>query len=66
MSYWNDERNDVLKALWKDGLSASQIAGKLGGVSRNAVIGKIHRLGLEGRAKPAAPRRTNPLIGPGA
>lgn len=47
---WNDERVDVLKKLWSDGLSASQIASRLGGVTRNAVIGKVHRLGLSGRA----------------
>ena len=47
---WNDERVDALKKLWADGLSASQIAGRLGGVTRNAVIGKVHRLGLAGRA----------------
>src|SRR5262245_727228 len=47
---WNDERVDTLKKLWSDGLSASQIAGRLGGVTRNAVIGKVHRLGLAGRA----------------
>jgi GcrA cell cycle regulator len=47
---WNDERVEALKKLWADGLSASQIAGRLGGVTRNAVIGKVHRLGLAGRA----------------
>ena len=47
---WNDERVELLKKLWADGLSASQIAGRLGGVTRNAVIGKVHRLGLSGRA----------------
>ncbi len=47
---WNDERVDLLKKLWSEGLSASQIAGRLGGVTRNAVIGKVHRLGLAGRA----------------
>ena len=47
---WNDERVEALKKLWSDGLSASQIAGRLGGVTRNAVIGKVHRLGLAGRA----------------
>jgi GcrA cell cycle regulator len=47
---WNDERVELLKKLWSDGLSASQIAGRLGGVTRNAVIGKVHRLGLSGRA----------------
>ena len=45
---WNDERVDLLKKLWSDGLSASQIAGRLGGVTRNAVIGKVHRLGPVG------------------
>ena len=49
---WTDERVETLKTLWTEGLSASQIAKQLGGVSRNAVIGKVHRLGLEGRAKP--------------
>ncbi len=48
---WTDERVDRLKKLWTDGLSASQIAAELGGVTRNAVIGKVHRLGLSGRAK---------------
>ncbi len=46
---WSDERVDLLRRLWQDGLSASQIATHLGGVSRNAVIGKVHRLGLSGR-----------------
>ncbi|MBM3560110.1 MAG: GcrA cell cycle regulator, partial [Alphaproteobacteria bacterium] len=49
---WNDERVDVLRDLWSQGLSASQIAARLSGVSRNAVIGKAHRLGLEGRPSP--------------
>jgi len=56
---WTDERVELLKKLWMDGLSASQIAGELGGgVTRNAVIGKVHRLKLSARAKPAssAPR----------
>ena len=48
---WTDERVERLKKLWADGLSASQIAAELGGVSRNAVIGKVHRLNLPGRAK---------------
>lgn len=48
---WTDERVERLKKLWADGLSASQIAAQLGGVSRNAVIGKVHRLNLPGRAK---------------
>ncbi len=47
---WTDERVELLKKLWSEGLSASQIAGRLGTVTRNAVIGKVHRLGLSGRA----------------
>lgn len=47
---WNDERVEALKKLWAEGLSASQIASRIGGVTRNAVIGKVHRLGLSGRA----------------
>ncbi len=55
---WTDERVELLKKLWGEGLSASQIAAQLGGVSRNAVIGKVHRLKLSGRGKTttAAPR----------
>src|SRR3954465_11402760 len=55
---WTDERVATLKKLWLDGLSASQIAKQLGGVTRNAVIGKVHRLGLSGRAAPSQPART--------
>jgi GcrA cell cycle regulator len=55
---WTDERVETLKKLWLDGLSASQIAKQLGGVTRNAVIGKVHRLGLSGRAAPSQPTRT--------
>ncbi|HLN08315.1 MAG TPA: GcrA family cell cycle regulator [Xanthobacteraceae bacterium] len=55
---WTDERVENLKKLWSDGLSASQIAAELGGITRNAVIGKVHRLGLSGRAK--APSSTAP------
>jgi len=55
---WTDERVELLKKLWQDGLSASQIAKQLGGVTRNAVIGKVHRLGLSGRAAPSKPART--------
>ena len=47
---WTDDRVELLKKLWAEGLSASQIANQLGGVTRNAVIGKVHRLGLSGRA----------------
>ena len=50
---WTEDRVEMLKQLWTDGLSASQIARKMGGVTRNAVIGKVHRLGLSGRATPA-------------
>ena len=66
---WTDERVELLKRLWAEGLSASQIAAELGGITRNAVIGKVHRLGLSGRAKApasAAPRqrkaRPQPLV----
>ncbi len=49
---WNDERVEILRQLWTEGLSASQIAERLGGgLSRNAVIGKVHRLKLESRAR---------------
>src|SRR5512141_1623281 len=54
---WTEERVEKLKKLWLDGLSASQIAKQLGGVTRNAVIGKVHRLGLSGRAAPSQPSR---------
>ena len=47
---WTDDRVDTLKQYWQDGFSASQIAQRLGDVTRNAVIGKVHRLGLAGRA----------------
>jgi len=49
---WTDERIERLKKMWADGATASQIADELGGVSRNAVIGKAHRLGLEQRPSP--------------
>ena len=65
---WTDERVELLKKLWSDGLSASQIAAHMGGVTRNAVIGKVHRLGLSGRAKtstaPAQPRPRKPARPP--
>lgn len=48
---WTEDRVARLTKLWADGLSASQVAADLGGVTRNAVIGKVHRLGLSGRAK---------------
>jgi GcrA cell cycle regulator len=55
---WTDERVDLLRRLWSEGLSASQIAAQLGGVSRNAVIGKVHRLKPSSRGRAtAAPTR---------
>lgn len=53
---WTDERVEQLTKLWADGFSASQIAAQMGGVSRNAVIGKVHRLHLPGRAKSGGSR----------
>ncbi len=47
---WTDDRVEILKKMWGEGQSASQIAKELGGVTRNAVIGKVHRLGLSNRA----------------
>ncbi|WP_445783531.1 GcrA family cell cycle regulator [Sphingorhabdus sp.] len=70
---WTDERIDQLKALWDKGLTASQIAEALGGVTRNAVIGKAHRLGLKSRPSPvkandadkkAAPKKAAPAAVP--
>ena len=56
---WTEDRVGTLKKLWLEGQSASQIAKQLGGgVTRNAVIGKVHRLGLSGRAAPSQPART--------
>ncbi|QYX57820.1 GcrA cell cycle regulator [Roseovarius sp. SCSIO 43702] len=66
---WNDERVEILKKMWGEGQSASQIAKELGGVTRNAVIGKVHRLGLSNRnggggsgaaAAPAAEAKSKP------
>ncbi len=59
---WTDERIDRLKHLWTQGMTASQIADELGGVSRNAVIGKAHRLGLQSRPSPVKPN--DPLPAP--
>jgi GcrA cell cycle regulator len=53
---WTDDRVEILTKLWGEGLSASQIARELGDVTRNAVIGKVHRLGLAGRASPTRPK----------
>lgn len=57
---WTDERVAILQKLWKDGLSASLIAAKIGEVTRNAVIGKAHRLGLAGRATTSRVRLSRP------
>ena len=60
---WTDDRVELLKKLWAEGLSASKIALQLGDASRNSVIGKVHRLGLAGRVKTstaAAPRQRKP------
>jgi GcrA cell cycle regulator len=54
---WTDERVETLKTMWNDGKSASQIAKELGGVTRNAVIGKVHRLGLSNRSGGAGSSR---------
>ena len=78
MMSWTEERVEKLKELWTEGMSASQIAKTLGGVTRNAVIGKVHRLGLSNRtgggqpadeSKPAekpaaAPRAAKPAPEP--
>ncbi|AJE45568.1 GcrA family cell cycle regulator [Celeribacter indicus] len=69
---WTDERVELLKKMWGEGQSASQIAKELGGVTRNAVIGKVHRLGLSNRAgatgapaaKPAAAPKAKPVPKP--
>ncbi len=71
---WTDERFDHLRQMWEKGMTASQIAEELGGVSRNAVIGKAHRLGLQSRpspvkatdvpAKPSAPAARKPAPRP--
>ena len=63
---WSDDRVEQLKSLWTEGLSASQIARALGGVTRNAVIGKVHRLGLAGRASPSRSERPRLPMAPKA
>ena len=55
---WTDERVELLKKMWGEGQSASQIAKELGGVTRNAVIGKVHRLGLSNRSTTTAMPKT--------
>lgn len=66
MSGWNDERVELLKKLWDSGLSASQIAARLRGVTRNAVISKLHRLGLSGRATTSRMKSHRPTRIPAA
>ncbi|MEM6408066.1 MAG: GcrA family cell cycle regulator [Pseudomonadota bacterium] len=69
---WTDDRVEILKKMWGEGKSASQIAKELGGVTRNAVIGKVHRLGLSNRSggggssKPAAKEKAAPKAKPAA
>ena len=69
---WTDERIEQLRSMWEKGLTASQIADELGGVSRNAVIGKAHRLGLKSRPSPVKatekvkPARSAPVPKPAA
>lgn len=60
---WTEDRVEILRALWGEGLSARQIAENLGGVTRNAVIGKAHRMGLSTRVEVPKPRLTvlNPV-----
>ena len=55
---WTDERVELLKKMWNEGQSASQIAKELGGVTRNAVIGKVHRLGLSNRSSGGGAAKT--------
>ncbi|WP_195821682.1 GcrA family cell cycle regulator [Roseobacter sp. MH60115] len=61
---WTDERVEMLKKMWGEGQSASQIAKELGGVTRNAVIGKVHRLGLSNRATASATAKQEPKAKP--
>jgi GcrA cell cycle regulator len=57
---WTDDRVEILKKMWGEGQSASQIAKELGGVTRNAVIGKVHRLGLSNRTTAGAAAKAEP------
>ena len=61
---WTDERIEKLTKMWEGGATASQIAEELGGVSRNAVIGKAHRLGLKARPSPVKPNEKEPEPAP--
>lgn len=55
---WTEERVEILTKMWTEGNSAAEIAKALGGITRNAVIGKAHRLGLSGRASPIKKKKT--------
>ena len=59
---WTDERVEILTKMWAEGNSASQIAKELGGVTRNAVIGKVHRLGLSNRATTSTANKSEPKV----
>jgi len=59
---WTDERIATLTKMWESGATASQIADELGGVSRNAVIGKAHRLGLKARPSPVKPNEEKEVV----
>src|SRR6187399_1389529 len=61
---WTDERIATLTKMWESGATASQIADELGGVSRNAVIGKAHRLGLKARPSPVKANEPKPAPRP--
>ena len=61
---WTDERIDQLKSMWEKGMTASQIAETLGGVSRNAVIGKAHRLDLQARPSPVKANEVEEVVPP--
>jgi GcrA cell cycle regulator len=61
---WTDERVELLKKMWSEGQSASQIAKELGGVTRNAVIGKVHRLGLSNRTSGSGKPETKAKVAP--
>lgn len=63
---WTDERIEKLTKMWEGGATASQIADELGGVSRNAVIGKAHRLGLKARPSPVKPNEKPEKAAPAA
>jgi GcrA cell cycle regulator len=59
---WNDTLIAELTRLWREGFSASQVARQLGGVTRSAVISKVHRLGISCHARPSRPRGQGPLV----